>query len=62
MMMFHLIYVCFIIFLFKNISDTDASGDDDADVPGRNAIKKASQFIVDSKTKRRTTKKKKKTK
>ena len=27
-------------------SDTDASGDDDADVPGRNAIKKTSQVIV----------------
>ncbi|KAL5012564.1 hypothetical protein ScPMuIL_011115 [Solemya velum] len=38
------------------------SGDDDTEVPNRNAIKKQSQFIVDSKTKRRTTKKKKKTK
>ncbi|XP_060065745.1 outer dynein arm-docking complex subunit 3-like [Ylistrum balloti] len=42
--------------------DEDDSGDDDGDVPGRNAIKKQSQFIVDSKTKRRTTKKKKKMK
>ncbi|XP_033763026.1 coiled-coil domain-containing protein 151-like [Pecten maximus] len=42
--------------------DEDDSGDDDGDVPGRTAIKKQSQFIVDSKTKRRTTKKKKKMK
>lgn len=42
--------------------DDEDSGDDDTDVPNRNAIKKQSQFIVDSKTKRRTTKKKKKTK
>ena len=42
--------------------DDEDSGEDDGDVPNRNAIKKQSQFIVDSKTKRRTTKKKKKTK
>ena len=47
---------------FLNIVDDEDSGDDDTDVPNRNAIKKQSQFIVDSKTKRRTTKKKKKTK
>ncbi|XP_041369363.1 outer dynein arm-docking complex subunit 3-like [Gigantopelta aegis] len=42
--------------------DDEDSGDDDADVPNRNTIKKQSQFIVDSKTKRRVAKKKKKTK
>ncbi|XP_052092788.1 outer dynein arm-docking complex subunit 3-like [Mytilus californianus] len=42
--------------------DDEDSGEDDGEVPNRNAIKKQSQFIVDSKTKRRTTKKKKKTK
>ncbi|KAK3092525.1 hypothetical protein FSP39_004008 [Pinctada imbricata] len=42
--------------------DDEDSGEDDTDVPNRNAIKKQSQFIVDQKTKRRTTKKKKKTK
>ena len=47
---------------FLDIVDDEDSGDDDTDVPNRNAIKKQSQFIVDSKTKRRTTKKKKKTK
>lgn len=43
-------------------TDDEDSGEDDGEVPNRNAIKKQSQFIVDSKTKRRTTKKKKKTK
>lgn len=42
--------------------DEEDSGDNDGDVPDRDKIKKQSQFIVDSKTKRRTTKKKKKTK
>ncbi|CAL1533535.1 unnamed protein product [Lymnaea stagnalis] len=42
--------------------DDDDSGEDDTDVPNRSAIKKQSQFIVDSKTKRRVPKKKKKTK
>lgn len=42
--------------------DEEDSGDNDADVPDRDKIKKQSQFIVDSKTKRRTTKKKKKAK
>ncbi|KAH9507494.1 hypothetical protein Btru_051293 [Bulinus truncatus] len=42
--------------------DDEDSGEDDFDVPNRAAIKKQSQFIVDSKTKRRVPKKKKKTK
>lgn len=42
--------------------DEEDSGENDTDVPDREKIKKQSQFIVDSKTKRRTTKKKKKAK
>ncbi|KAL3870343.1 hypothetical protein ACJMK2_038417 [Sinanodonta woodiana] len=42
--------------------DEEDSGENDTDVPDRDKIKKQSQFIVDSKTKRRTTKKKKKAK
>ncbi|XP_025111800.1 coiled-coil domain-containing protein 151-like [Pomacea canaliculata] len=42
--------------------EDEESGEDDADVPNRAAIKKQSQFIIDSKTKRRVPKKKKKTK
>ncbi|XP_064616243.1 outer dynein arm-docking complex subunit 3-like [Liolophura sinensis] len=42
--------------------DEDESGEDDTDVPTRNTIKKQSQFIIDAKTKRRTTRKKKKVK
>jgi len=42
--------------------EDEDSGEDDGDVPNRNAIKKQSQFIVDSKTKRRVPKKKKKMK
>lgn len=42
--------------------DEEDSGDNDADVPDRDKIKKQSQLLVDAKTKRRTTKKKKKTK
>ena len=42
--------------------DDEPSADEDPDVPDRNQIKKQSQFIVDAKTKRRTTKKKKKAK
>jgi len=48
--------------LLNIVSDEEDSGDNDADVPDRDKIKKQSQLIVDSKTKRRTTKKKKKTK
>ncbi|ESO81977.1 hypothetical protein LOTGIDRAFT_237180 [Lottia gigantea] len=43
-------------------SDENDSGDDDIGVPNRHSIKKQSQFIIDSKTKRRVAKKKKKTK
>lgn len=42
--------------------DEEDSGENDTDVLDRDKIKKQSQFIVDSKTKRRTTKKKKKAK
>uniref|UniRef100_A0A0B6ZZD7 ODAD1 central coiled coil region domain-containing protein n=1 Tax=Arion vulgaris TaxID=1028688 RepID=A0A0B6ZZD7_9EUPU len=42
--------------------DDEDSGEDDVDVPNRSTIKKQSQFIVDSKTKRRVPKKKKKMK
>ncbi|KAK6167857.1 hypothetical protein SNE40_021789 [Patella caerulea] len=42
--------------------DEEDSGDDDFGVPNRSSIKKQSQFIIDSKTKRRVAKKKKKTK
>jgi len=42
--------------------EDEDSGEDDGEVPNRNAIKKQSQFIVDSKTKRRVPKKKKKMK
>ncbi|KAL4219631.1 hypothetical protein ACF0H5_022203 [Mactra antiquata] len=45
-----------------NYDDGSDSGDNDNDVPDRDKIKKQSQSLVDSKTKRRTTKKKKKTK
>lgn len=49
-------------FIFLMFSDEEDSGENDTDVPDREKIKKQSQFIVDSKTKRRTTKKKKKAK
>lgn len=42
--------------------EDEDSGEDDIDVPNRSAIKKQSQTIIDSKTKRRVTKKKKKAK
>ncbi|RUS91204.1 hypothetical protein EGW08_001010 [Elysia chlorotica] len=42
--------------------EDEDSGEDDGDVPNRNTIKKQSQFIIDSKTKRRVPKKKKKMK
>ncbi|KAK7094450.1 outer dynein arm-docking complex subunit 3-like [Littorina saxatilis] len=42
--------------------EDEDSGEDDIDVPNRNAIKKNSQNIIDAKTKRRVAKKKKKTK
>ncbi|XP_046376199.1 outer dynein arm-docking complex subunit 3-like [Haliotis cracherodii] len=42
--------------------DDEDSGEDDGDVPSRTTIKKQSQSIIDSKTKRRISKKKKKTK
>ncbi|XP_059149671.1 outer dynein arm-docking complex subunit 3-like isoform X3 [Physella acuta] len=42
--------------------EDDDSGEDDLDVPNRSAIKKQSEFIVESKTKRRVPKKKKKMK
>lgn len=42
--------------------EDEDTGDDDPDVLDRYQIKKQSQFIVDAKTKRRTTKKKKKAK
>eukprot|EP00745_Piridium_sociabile_P021402 TRINITY_DN32914_c0_g1_i4.p1 TRINITY_DN32914_c0_g1~~TRINITY_DN32914_c0_g1_i4.p1 ORF type:complete len:437 (+),score=186.58 TRINITY_DN32914_c0_g1_i4:272-1582(+) len=42
--------------------DDEDSGEDDGEVPNRNAIKKNSQNIIDAKTKRRVAKKKKKTK
>merc|ERR1712110_677424 len=42
--------------------EDEDSGEDDPEVASRNAIKKQSQFIVDSKTKRRVPKKKKKMK
>jgi hypothetical protein len=51
--------MCILIVAVLSISDDEDSGEDDTDVPNRGAIKKQSQFIVDSKTKRRTTKKKK---
>ncbi|XP_045206562.1 outer dynein arm-docking complex subunit 3-like isoform X2 [Mercenaria mercenaria] len=42
--------------------DEDSADNFDGDAPDRNQIKKQSQLLVDAKTKRRTTKKKKKTK
>ena len=43
-------------------SEDEDSGEDDVDVPNRSTIKKISQNIIDSKTKRRVAKKKKKAK
>ena len=45
-----------------SISDEYDSGENDNEMLDRHTIKKQSQFIVDSKTKRRITKKKKKAK
>ncbi len=48
--------------VLSDVSDDEDSGDDDGEVPSRSTIRKQSQNIVDSKTKRRISKKKKKTK
>jgi hypothetical protein len=42
--------------------DSDSDHGNDTEWPDRDKIKKQSQLLVDAKTKRRTTKKKKKTK
>lgn len=51
-----------LIFHFLIVDEDDSADLNDNDVPDRDKIKKQSQLLVDSKTKRRTTKKKKKTK
>ena len=61
-MIFHIQFKKHINHIDVHFVEDDDTADDDPDVPDRYQIKKQSQFIVDAKTKRRTTKKKKKAK
>lgn len=57
---FECIEILFFTFLFFSLDDED-SGEDE-DIPTRNVLKKQSQQIIESKTRRRPGKRKKKSK